>query len=283
MYHFPNDRLLRNALTTVNDWVIFYEGRRGLGRGYYAVQRVEKIVPDPVDSSHSFAILDRGSLLDFETLVPRLKENGQPYETGLPIMGGSNTTSIRPISDADFAAIVTAGMREVAGPDALPRSTDSIAPAPAQPGFAEPATPFVPPGNGPLRERVIMSRAFREASFARQVKRAYGARCALSCLELRNGGGRAEVEAAHIVPVEQRGPDSVSNGLALSGTLHWMFDRGLIGVGEDNSILVAGDSVAKDIAERLLTPDRQLILPREAHLRPHPAYLEWHRKQVFKG
>ena len=38
-----------------------------------------------------------------------------------------------------------------------------------------------------------------------------------------------EDEAAHIRPVEHNGPDIISNGIALSGTAHWMFDRGLVG------------------------------------------------------
>jgi len=55
----------------------------------------------------------------------------------------------------------------------------------------------------------------------------------MSGLMLRNGGGRPEVQTAHIRPVESRGSDSVRKGLALSGTLHWMFDRGLISVADD--------------------------------------------------
>ena len=43
-----------------------------------------------------------------------------------------------------------------------------------------------------------------------------------------NGGGRAEAQAAHIQPVAENGPDSLRNGVALSSTFHWMFDRGLI-------------------------------------------------------
>jgi putative restriction endonuclease len=49
-----------------------------------------------------------------------------------------------------------------------------------------------------------------------------------SGLQLINGGSRAEVDAAHIRLVEASGPDITSNGMALSGAAHWMFDRGLI-------------------------------------------------------
>jgi putative restriction endonuclease len=90
-------------------------------------------------------------------------------------------------------------------------------------GIIEP-TAFFPEERAPFevegaRERVAMlvSRIVRDRVFRRIVLRAYDERCAVTGLKLINGGGRAEVEAAHIRPVEANGPDIVSNGLALSG------------------------------------------------------------------
>jgi predicted restriction endonuclease len=60
------------------------------------------------------------------------------------------------------------------------------------------------------------------------VLRAYDERCAITGFKFINGGGRAEVDAAHIRPVQHNGPDTINNGIALCGTAHWMFDRGLI-------------------------------------------------------
>ncbi len=277
VYHFPNIYLSRVA-QTVGDWVIFFEGRRGGSRGYYAVQRVSRIEADPSDASRSFAILDRPSELWFERNIARLRKDNTPYETGLPLARGSNTSAVRLISEADFAAIVTEGLTPESVPDNLPRE----GPIP-QPGLAEDQSTYQPALLDVQRALVPSNRAFRERSFARQVKRAYGARCAMSGLELRNGGGRPEVEAAHIVPVEAQGPDTVRNGLALSGTLHWMFDRGLLSVDQGGSILTAHGSIAHEVADRLLTPDRRLIIPRDASLRPHPSYLRWHRENCFKG
>lgn len=274
-YHFPNSYLSRVA-QTVGDWVIFYEGRAGGARGYYAVQRVEKVVPDPEDPTHSYAILERSTELSFETYVPRTRASGQPYETGLPASGGNNSSAVRLISDGDFAAIITEGLQSDLVPDALPRVGEPALNA----GFSDQRQePFF----GPDRQMILTSRAFRDQSFARQIRRAYAGRCAMSGLELRNGGGRPEVEAAHILPVEERGPDTVRNGLALSGTIHWMFDRGLVSVDVDGSILLARGSIADEVADRLLTPDRRLILPRDPANHPHPSYLEWHRRERFKG
>jgi putative restriction endonuclease len=152
------------------------------------------------------------------------------------------------------------------------------------PGFADPMAGFQ--HDAPLagfRPEILMSRKARDASFARQVKAAYRARCAMSGLSLRNGGGRPEVQAAHIRAVEADGPDTVRNGLALSGTLHWMFDRGLVSVDEDGTILVARDSIAGEVQTRLIRPERRLLAPAEAMLAPHPDYLAWHRNERFKG
>lgn len=271
-YHFPNSYLSRVA-RTVGDWVIFYEGRAGGSRGYYAVQRVDRIVADPEDASHSYALLDRSTELSFERNVPRTRANGTPYETGLPASGGNNASAVRLISESDFAAIIAEGLRSDPVPDALPREGAPI-------GFSDPGSePFL----GPDREMILTSRAFRDQSFARQVRRAYAGRCAMSGLELRNGGGRPEVEAAHILPVEERGPDTVRNGLALSGTIHWMFDRGLVSVDADNALLIARGSIAAEVAARLFVPDRRLIVPSDPSLRPHPDYLDWHRQHRFKG
>ena len=109
-----------------------------------------------------------------------------------------------------------------------------------------------------------------DQSFARMVKRAYNGRCAISGFDLRNGLGRAEVRAAHIRPVQHKGPDVVSNGLALSATLHWMFDRGLISVGKDHDILVSDNKVAPDVRRRLISPSGKLRLPDNPRDHPHP-------------
>lgn len=276
-YHFPKRSYLSRVEKTVGDWVIFFEGRRGGGRGYYAVQRVLRIEDDPADPSHAYAILDQGSELSFENDVPRWRADDTPYETGLPRSRGSNTSAVRLISDTDFALIIEAGLTARSEPDTLPR-TDDMA---LVDGLSDSPEPFVHAVSP--REVMLSQRAYRDRSFARQVKHAYSGRCCISGLELRNGGGRPEVEAAHILPVSRNGPDTVRNGLALSGTVHWMFDRGLVSVGEGYEILIAKDSIADETSHRLITEDQRLLLPKRRELFPHQGYLQWHRENVFKG
>jgi putative restriction endonuclease len=275
-YHFPKRNYLSSVVKTVGDWVIFYEGRAGGNRGYYAVQKVERIIDDPADPAKAYAILDRASELSFEMNVPRLRSDRSPYETGLPLSRGKNTSSVRIISEGDFASIIEAAFARRQDAESLPR--DGSVSFEIE-GMAEPIEPF----QHLARELIVSRRAFRDASFARQVKRAYNGVCAISGLELRNGGGRSEVEAAHILPVEKSGPDTIRNGLALSRTLHWLFDRGLISVEENLDIIIAKGSLAERAEERLISPERRLLVPMKAEFQPHPAYLKWHREHVFIG
>ena len=74
------------------------------------------------------------------------------------------------------------------------------------------------------RQRIVesVSRYVRESSFRRQVMDAYGNCCAVTRAQLNL------VDAAHIVPVKAQGTDDVSNGIALSPTIHRAYDNSLI-------------------------------------------------------
>ena len=285
-YHFPK-QYLRRVEACQGDWVIFYEGKKG-ALGYTSVQRVREVTSDPELKGHYFAWLDQGTLWQFESVVARNNQMGIAYEESLrdadgrAMSGGYAVSAVRAISFEEFTAIVTAGLRPLKGPDALPRDAD--APGYMASGMAEDgAAPFEYPGLAEDRASILSSRDARDQSFARLVKAAYRGRCAISGLDLRNGSGRSEVQAAHIRPVKYRGPDVVTNGLALSGTLHWMFDRGLISVGENYEILVSENKVPQDVRERLISPTGQLHLPKTRRDYPHPEYLKFHRENVFGG
>jgi len=128
-----------------------------------------------------------------------------------------------------------------------------------------------------------MQRPVRDRAFRRQVLEAYDGTCAVSGLSLRNGGGWMEVEAAHIRAVEAGGPDIVPNGIALTATLHKLFDRGMFSIGDDLSVLVSENKIPRDDQARLFHPDRRLRPPREPRLRLDPAFLAWHRQERFGG
>ncbi len=133
-----------------------------------------------------------------------------------------------------------------------------------------------------MRVTQLSSRIVRDRMFRRLILQAYDKRCAITGLKLINGGGRAEVDAAHIRPVEANGPDILSNGIALSGTAHWIFDRGLIGLSDDLEVLVSRHANDRDSIQGLINKTGRAIVPAGIHARPHPQFLQWHRENTFK-
>jgi len=278
-YQFPSQYLSR-ASQFVGDWVIYYEPGRGpTGQRYFAMARVQRIIPDPTIPKMYIALMVPGSYLRFERPVPFSGPNGV-VERGILNDAGRNSgraqAAVRPISIEDFNRIVDLGLQDES--PLLPRR-DILVEGSAS-ALREEATPFL----HAERERVTYysSRAVRDRVFRRIVLDAYDCRCAVTGLKFINGGGRAEVEAAHIKPVEQNGPDDVRNGIALSGTAHWMFDRGLISLSDDLDVLVSRQVNDAESVRRLINSSGAAQAPANLALRPHPLYLAWHRENCFK-
>jgi putative restriction endonuclease len=281
-YHFPRT-YLRQVEASVGDWIIYYEPRRassdlasrGGRQAYFATARVQNIRPDPTREDHFYAYV--ADYLEFDRAIP-FKEGGFYYEDGLRRSDGGTSKgafgrAVRNIPDAEYDLIVKAGFT-----DTILESKPQHAPTTvAAGGFEDEAMEF----ERPIVEMVV-ARPFRDVAFAVSVKSAYANTCAMTGLQIINGGGRAEVQAAHIRPVATGGSDSVRNGIALSGTFHWMFDRGLVSVDDDFSILVAVSHLPKPILG-LLREDRKIAVPKRPETRPHPIHLRYHRDNVFKG
>ncbi|HWQ10682.1 MAG TPA: HNH endonuclease [Holophaga sp.] len=273
-YHFPRT-YLNQVQAAVGDWIVYYEPRRSHGGGrqaYFAMARVLRIEADPGLQDHYYAYLD--GYLEFDHPV-RFQGHGNYWEGALQKPGGSTNKgafgrAVRLLPVHEFEAIVREGYHRRLEPW-------EIQDAALDQGVAEDVIAY---DARPLVEQCI-TRPFREEAFRRRVREAYRNTCAFSGLHLVNGGGRPEVQAAHIRPVASKGPDSVRNGLALTGTLHWLFDRGLLGVGEDMAVLVSPQGLPDDL-DRLLRSDRRLLLPEAPDQRPHSAFLAWHRANVFK-
>jgi putative restriction endonuclease len=69
-YQFPRQYLGR-AEACVGDWIIYYEPRKILAtRGYFAIAKVQQIIPDPGKSGMYLALIEPGSYLDFANPVP---------------------------------------------------------------------------------------------------------------------------------------------------------------------------------------------------------------------
>lgn len=288
-YHFPRT-YLRQAEAALGDWVVYYEPRRssadlsssGGRQAYFATAQLVRIAPDPGMADHFYGYVDQSTYLDFDNAVP-FKDGDHYYEEALQKEDGSTNKgafgrAVRLLPDLEYEMILQAGFATI-----LKERGPTLATPPGTiakrlvPDLAEEGDTF----ERPMVETLV-TRPFRDRAFATSVVSAYKKTCAVTGLQIINGGGRAEVQAAHIRAVEFGGSDSVRNGVALSGTVHWMFDRGLISIDDDYSVLVAEEKLP-EVAKQLLRPERKLILPEREDVRPHRTYLKYHRENVFKG
>jgi putative restriction endonuclease len=277
-YQFPS-QYLRRVEACVGDWIIYYEPRKiAETRGYFAIAKVREVISDPGAPGMYLALIEPGSYLDFANPVPFNGAAG-PIEQGVlndqGRISGRAQSAVRPISPSDFNRIVDLGFEERI--PLLPRLDDDLSSA----GFDEEQAPF---RFDQQRDRtsVTISRVIRDRVFRRVVLRAYEERCVVTGLKLINGRGRAEVAAAHIRSVEASGPDIVSNGLALSGTAHWMFDRGLISLADDLEILISRQTNDPQGIRSIINKSGRALAPRRMSDRPHPHFLRWHREHCFK-
>src|SRR5690606_34405431 len=98
----------------VSDWIIYYEPRKvAATRGYFAVAKVQSVIPDPAISGMYLALIEPGSYLDFAMPVPFQDANGI-IERGLlndsGRISGRAQSAVRPLSQADFGRILTRGL-----------------------------------------------------------------------------------------------------------------------------------------------------------------------------
>ncbi len=270
-YHFPHTYL--NVMQgAVGDLIVYYEPRRAGGRQcYYATARLTHIEKDPLRGNHYYAHMEE--FLEFDRPVPFV--DGQfYYESRLRKSDGSTNRglfgrAVRHVSDRDYSRILTAGFSRFVAPSPILH-------------FGELAEDQIPYEEQHEIISRLSQRPFRDHAFSSTVKSAYADTCAFSGIKLINGGGRSEVQAAHIRPVQDKGPDSLRNGLALSGTMHWMFDRGLVSVDDDYTLLLVEQAIPQNVL-RLFGEDRRLRTPNLPQHRPHRQFLRYHREHVFKG
>ena len=277
-YHFPR-MYLNQVQRAVGDWIAYYEPRRAtadvLSRGgrqsYFAMARVTGVREDKERPEHFYA--DIADYLPFDRAVG-FREGEHFYESAMRgydgrTNAGSAQRAVRNMPDNEFDEIVKAGFATE-----LPLPTIQL----------DYGNGLFDPPETELRSviEITAKRPFRDAIFAKQIQQAYDKRCAMTGLRIINGGGRAEAQAAHIRPVAKDGPDSPRNGLALSSTVHWMFDRGLLSIDDDFKIMKAKGSVPDEVS-RLLNRSGELIVPQDYRLQPHTQFLRFHRETIFKG
>lgn len=272
-YHFPRQYLSR-VEKTIGDQIIYYGPQDKIGRTYFATASVLAVRADENLEDHFYA--DVTGFINFDRPVDYRESGGFERKLVRPdgsVSGGRAVQAVRIIEQSEFAAIVEAGLSTA---DEWPDHADQIDANVEFDGFedeiqAEYQRPIV---------QQLLDRPFRDAKFRQHVRKAYNRRNAFTGLRLINGLGRPEVQAAHIKPVDKGGSDSIRNGIALSATAHWMFDRGLLSLEDDFSIMKSRH-LNHDVSH-LIVSNMKALVPEDPRQQPHPYYLDWHRTYRFK-
>ncbi|MCE5278712.1 MAG: HNH endonuclease [Planctomycetaceae bacterium] len=124
------------------------------------------------------------------------------------------------------------------------------------------------------------SQAKRDARFSIRVLPAYNYTCALTRYRMISVDGVTPLDAAHIHQFKKGGPNHPGNGIALTKTAHWLFDRGFWSISPDMRVIVAQARFDEAGEEAyLLKPmaGREILLPDNPYLRPDLDCLRWHR------
>ena len=136
-------------------------------------------------------------------------------------------------------------------------------------------------GTAPVRKR--------NPRFRPSVLTAYERRCAVCDFDVRLNDDLLGLDAAHIKWHAAGGPDQVPNGLALCKLHHHALDRGAIGLdpaaNPGFTLLVSQELSGTSEAFRQLVDarGRPLRQPQDDSQLPNPAFVAWHRREVFRG
>lgn len=133
-------------------------------------------------------------------------------------------------------------------------------------------------------DTVIRNRQ-RDANFRYEVVSAWGHRCGFCGYDVKLDNADLGLEAAHIRWVQAGGPDILENGIACCSIHHQALDRGAIGMDRSFRIVVSsrlhGGSLLGDLFLRL--HGKSMTLPSRTLAFPGKQYIDWHRKEVFRG
>jgi len=122
-------------------------------------------------------------------------------------------------------------------------------------------------------ELVLRSSIFRKA-----VKQIYNQQCAITGLKIDFSSTMSMVDACHIVPFAETHDDTITNGIALSPTIHRAFDRGMLAISDDYTILIHKNVRDYSPVNGLSQfQHKEIYLPKDEQFYPSLSRLQEHR------
>lgn len=117
-------------------------------------------------------------------------------------------------------------------------------------------------------EQKVRNEAFREGIYE-----VYPG-CAICGRLLEAPDGSIDLQAAHILPKADNGPDVLQNGLGLCSRHHWAFDHGWFQITPDYEIQVQDYPELEGYSDLSDYDGEYLQLPSQQQVQPHPKYIQ---------
>lgn len=271
--HYFVQRRLKKSFIEEDGWALIH-ARLRLGAKYQYVGAAYTKTFENLGREGHFAI-SLSDYLGFETAVPSRIDglSVEPAYHGLQKLRdhAREARTVRPIPWRTYEQVIQKGLSSrLAGGFQEVAATDPWGAAPGR-NEAEAKRRVV---------QVLTSRAVRDASNRSRCLAAYS-RCAISGEHQLLPEGGSLCDAAHIQAVGHGGPDHIGNLILLRKDLHAAFEHGLIGIGDDYSILRSAWLRPGEFCTPL-NATGQLLLPVERGLWPDLRFIRWHRERKFQ-
>ncbi|MGD0899192.1 MAG: phosphorothioated DNA-binding restriction endonuclease [Thermoguttaceae bacterium] len=124
----------------------------------------------------------------------------------------------------------------------------------------------------------------RDQQFTIDVLENFRYSCAFCGFHAVLNGQATGIDAGHIHWHSLHGPDDVENGIALCKLHHWAFDKGILGIDDEERICMAGAFVAQQdggLPLESLVNRCLAVQPRNKAMAKR--FLNWHRNNVYLG
>lgn len=118
----------------------------------------------------------------------------------------------------------------------------------------------------------------RSGLFKREISKVYKNTCAISNLRVDALADISMIDACHTIPFSESYNDTITNGIALCPNLHRAFDRWLISISNDYTVIVSNQfkeslnskyTISQYESKKILLPDNQSHFPNLESLAHH--------------
>lgn len=124
----------------------------------------------------------------------------------------------------------------------------------------------------------------RRPGWRESIIEAWDRQCAFCSFDGSLGGAAVGIEAAHVRWFTFEGPDEQDNGLALCALHHRLFDRGVLGLSDPETVIVStAFSARTDAGRATYDLHGRRLRPRPGTALPHVEHVGWHTAEVFRG